>query len=836
MYGRRKQRRHDSLAEACLFLVLLLSACHGTSSEDPGNLYERASANLTRGNLQIAHEEAKRGLDRFSEQRSPVWHWKFRILEADILRSQAKYKDALDLLDSPLPSSLETSRLEPELKLVRAQTLVAMRRLQDAASLLDEAERLASAHGPASVLGPIQNLRAQILFESGKLDEAEIAFRSALRLARAQDDFSTQAKILNNLGFMRMTKNRFDEAVRWYDQALTAAARADAKLVASRANTNLVICLYRLGELDQAQQLVEKAIEQQEKEGAIAFLQGSLGEAGNVYWLRHEPEKAASYYARALDLARQTQDLRNASIWAANLSRALMETQKWDEAEKLNNESLEIRRQLKDEQAEIHSRLDAARIAKGRTRYPEARALFEDVIDSTAAGSSLRWEAHQGLAESYWLTGNRVRALQHFREAVRLIEASATALTQRDYRIPFLACWRCVYQEYVDALLDSGDYQKALEVAESSRARSLLEHLGLETPQRNTSFNAYVQTARVNDAVLLSYWLGENRSYVWVLSPQGTGVFQLPASGEIARLVKLQESQIQNLRDLLADAEGPSQQLYNILVQPVAHLIPKQGAKVIVVPDGPLHALNFETLIVPDKLHYWIEDVTVSVTPSLDVLTTKHSTAPDHRSALLIGDADNGTPEFPKLPYAAREIEVIDSRLAGYHKEIFTGPAAIPAVYTDRELMKYSIIHFAAHAWANSESPLDSAVILSRKSETDDSFRLYARQVLERPLNAELVTISACRSAGAKAYAGEGLVGFSWAFLRVGARNVVAGLWNVGDNSAAALMDELYSGIAQTLSPSVALRRAKLNLVRSTNNYRKPYYWAPFLIYTREAG
>jgi len=49
------------------------------------------------------------------------------------------------------------------------------------------------------------------------------------------------------------------------------------------------------------------------------------------------------------------------------------------------------------------------------------------------------------------------------------------------------------------------------------------------------------------------------------------------------------------------------------------------------------------------------------------------------------------------------------------------------------------------------------------------------------PLQAELVTISACRSAGARTYSGEGLVGLAWAFLNAGAHNVVAGLWNVED-------------------------------------------------------
>jgi CHAT domain-containing protein len=133
---------------------------------------------------------------------------------------------------------------------------------------------------------------------------------------------------------------------------------------------------------------------------------------------------------------------------------------------------------------------------------------------------------------------------------------------------------------------------------------------------------------------------------------------------------------------------------------------------------------------------------------------------------------------------------------------------------------------------ANRESPLDSAVILSRK---EDSYKLYARDVAALPLRADLVTISACRSAGARAYSGEGLVGFTWAFLQAGAQNVIAGLWDVSDRSTSELMANLYSQMAQGLGPAEALRAAKLALLRSAGPYRKPYYWAPFQLYTRSA-
>ncbi len=94
------------------------------------------------------------------------------------------------------------------------------------------------------------------------------------------------------------------------------------------------------------------------------------------------------------------------------------------------------------------------------------------------------------------------------------------------------------------------------------------------------------------------------------------------------------------------------------------------------------------------------------------------------------------------------------------------------------------------------------------------------------------MTVSACRSAGNRAYSGEGLVGFAWAFLRAGAKRVVAGLWDVDDRSTAELMDRFYERLSKGEPPAQALRQAKLWLLSRGGNDAKPYYWGAFQIFT----
>jgi CHAT domain-containing protein len=196
----------------------------------------------------------------------------------------------------------------------------------------------------------------------------------------------------------------------------------------------------------------------------------------------------------------------------------------------------------------------------------------------------------------------------------------------------------------------------------------------------------------------------------------------------------------------------------------------------------------------------------------------------------LIGAPDAAGKEYPELPAAKAEIEGIHKRFARQEQVIRTGMEATPRGFLESMPGRFSMIHFAAHAEPNSQSPLESAIILSKNGER---FKLYARDITGLTLSADLVTISACRSAGARTYGGEGLVGFTWAFLQAGARSVIAGLWDVGDDSSSQLMDKLYDALASGLQPAGALRQAKLALLHSARSYRKPFYWAPYQTYIR---
>ena len=554
----------------------------------------------------------------------------------------------------------------------------------------------------------------------------------------------------------------------------------------------------------------------------------ALGSLGNTHILKDNHRTALPYLEKALNTSEEAKLTEDAARWAGNLSAAHVNLGNWSDAERFNDQARRLGaggRTIKP----VYFSLNAAEIAAGRGNLAEAQRLFEESLKQSEGAAAVEWSAHAGLARTAIAGGQMPRAARHFEAALETIETTRSNLLKTEFKLSFLTQLIEFYQLYVDALVDQARFERALEIAESSRGRVLAERHGVQSTQK-TDAKALRHLSQQSGAVLLSYWLAPTRSSVWIVNGDGIRHVALPPASEIEDLVRQHQSMIHNsLANPLAATDTPGDRLYELLIAPVSSRI-KPGSSVVIVPDGVLHRLNFETLPVKgERKHYWIEDAEIQIAPSLSMLTTYRQAAAAPESLLLIGDANAREPEFPALRFASVEIANISRHFPAGSVTTHQKDRAVPGAYRDAPLNRFAMIHFTAHAVANPESPLDSAIMLSG---ADHAFKLYARDVAAHPLNAELVTVSACRSAGERAYSGEGLVGFSWAFLRAGARRVIAGLWDVDDRSTADLMDQVYARIAARVPPPRALREAKLAALRKGGTFARPYYWAPFEVFT----
>ncbi len=189
-----------------------------------------------------------------------------------------------------------------------------------------------------------------------------------------------------------------------------------------------------------------------------------------------------------------------------------------------------------------------------------------------------------------------------------------------------------------------------------------------------------------------------------------------------------------------------------------------------------------------------------------------------------------GLASFGRLPSSAKEAQTISALVPPGKLFLATGFAATRARALSPELANFRNLHFATHGVLDSRRPELSKLVLSLYDEhgrAQNGF-LPLNDIYNLRLNADLVVLSACRTALGQEIRGEGLVGLTRGFMYAGAARVLASLWSVEDRATAELMGELYRGMLRRgLSPAAALRRAQLAMLKSPGR-RAPFYWAGF--------
>jgi CHAT domain-containing protein len=335
------------------------------------------------------------------------------------------------------------------------------------------------------------------------------------------------------------------------------------------------------------------------------------------------------------------------------------------------------------------------------------------------------------------------------------------------------------------------------------------------------------------DTALLAYSVGKERTVLFVLAPAPSGTVAnqvealiLPVGSERLR------PRIAAWRRLAERTAPPpaffaeAHALYDLLIKPAEPLI-ASVRRLVVCPDGPLHQVPFAAL--RRRRAYLVEWKSLTLVPSASVLGYLVQSRPDAAgAATLVAFGDPTTPGFPALTGSRREVAAITS-LFPAARAFLGNEATKPRMEAAVAAVRY--VHFAGHGVVNERHPLESALAFSPAAgETGpDSGLLHAWEVFERiRLDADLVTLSACRSAAGKELAGEGILGLTRAFHFAGARSVLASLWRVPDKSTPLFMRRFYGSLKRGLAKDEALRQAQLASIREGQH---PVRWASFQLY-----
>jgi CHAT domain-containing protein/tetratricopeptide (TPR) repeat protein len=371
-----------------------------------------------------------------------------------------------------------------------------------------------------------------------------------------------------------------------------------------------------------------------------------------------------------------------------------------------------------------------------------------------------------------------------------------------------------------------GDYETRLvQVAEGDAAGAAL--LG----GRRISVGE-VQRALQPGEALLEYFVIPERVILFVVTPEGVrSVARSIPLDDLARRVRL-------ARDLLGTPAPRSQNgrqvltaLYEILVAPAERAEALRGARrLVIIPHSVLAYLPFAALLRETTGRYLMEDYALLQLPSAAVLPVlRHGSGGVTEGSWPTGAAAAFAP-FPRdLPGSAREAVAFQRVVPG--AETHEGATATEG-HLREALAGGGIVHVATHGIMNLRNPMFSRIELAPSTRrAEDDGRLEVHELLDLRIHAPLVFLSGCETGLGAAWStqfarGEDYATLAQAFLYAGVGSVVATLWRIGDDGAAAFTEKFYTQLRR-LEPAEALAAAQRDMLRDSS-YAAPYYWAGY--------
>ncbi len=395
---------------------------------------------------------------------------------------------------------------------------------------------------------------------------------------------------------------------------------------------------------------------------------------------------------------------------------------------------------------------------------------------------------------------------------------------------------KSVREKYISkALADSILFEIEEQIIELTDSIRLYQP-ELFASEHSFKFNDKVELLRDqlgrDNGCILDYFETDSILFIFKISADGTSYARVPISMSNKASIEFVKSFIthstidsRNIHDEISELQA----LYNVYVKPILTNGKELESSIFVLPDGGLNAVPLELLVKPDGQNksyhdaaFILRDHTVSYLLFADELI-KESARPSILRASFYSPSYENMDDYISLDYKTESNGL--NRV--FDTDYYIGDQVSPD-FLRNTIAAYNIVHIAAHAKANIQSPAQSVIYMSAVgSNTSQPSKLFAEDFYDLSLNADLVVLSACETGNGKEYSGEGVYSFSRYFISSGAKSVVHNLWKADDFSTSSILAEFYSYLSNGYSKPEALRHAKLAYLKNADNRgAHPYYWA----------
>jgi len=749
-------------------------------------------------------------------------------------------------------------------------------------------EKLGNVEERTARLNDLANVRVR----QGRIHAAIDLYVRAVEVWQRLGAWKSLATTRTNLGLLYASLGESRLALDQYRHALALLERQPAPALRAVILNKLGDVLLRVEGPEPALERFLEALELRRRERDLRGQAVTLNSIGRAHLEANRPQKALRAFEAAAEIFQREGEGQSVTVVLNNLGLAYEKLEEPGRARELYRQALgRVAAESPYPQAEETSRFGLARVARMEGKLAEAERWMAQTLDVVEAFRGQVWRPdlrssyHAERQEQYAFLIDLL-AERHQREPGRGHDAAAFAIAERARARSLLDLLSAArhsprpeeLRRFDELSRRINDRHREMQAVSSQKIADdgleaeltgLLENLrqaeaavdGPRLAPRAVPPTLSLDQVRTRlldeETLLLEYFLGEERSFLWAVTPSTVRfVATLPGRETIEEAARRAGARMAESHHQTSEvaARQAAARLSRMILGPVADLLSHR--RLVVVAPGALQTVPFAALPhpgAPDERPLIADHEIVSL-PSASVLGALRAQLAGRKppAGLLAVVADpvlgpdderfrarrpflavaGRGPALSRLPYTGREAATILS-LAGTEPVLAaSGFAASRELVQSGRLRGFRILHFATHGLFNDLHPELSALALAAFDPSgrpvDGQLRAY--EVSSLDLRADLVVLSACRTALGQDVNGEGLVGMTQGFLHAGAPRLIVSLWDVDDHATSELMRRFYEALLrERLSPAEALRRAQISLWRD-ERWHAPYYWAGFLL------
>lgn len=736
---------------------------------------------------------------------------------------------------------------------------------------IEEGAAMAEGAGIRRMQAACMHILANFFINRGETGRAARILVDVERIQREIGDRGGRAATLQWLGYNLRINNDLEAARLFLTEAVKDGVASHSEAPVAWAHLNLGQIRLMVGDVAGALAYADSAevlLRGQGDQWGIATVQETRGLAATQAGQFQMAREALEESLRAYQTLGNGPGVIGANTGLFNLALAVGDL---EEAARYLSDSRDVVEQFGMAGWERSLLFEEADLARAQGDLARAKGVVLEILNAPEHPRRL-YGAKVRLAEIQALEGSVEEAEGTFRDALsRLDRWRREAALPELRRFAFQTVGRAIDPDLgvatiVSLLAASGREAEAFELAEAQRARDLLARLVRESVVEPVSIDSILANPPVDatredslptwtpaihasdlqeslpdeETALVEYFvgLGGEPTTAFVITSQSLDALRVTPIDSLAPFI----GRFRLLAESGADIGPLASELGEALIRPVVDVIGAEITRIVIVPDGDLHRLPFDALQVQAGRSL-IQDYQVSLAPSAAVaahLWTRPAQINPPR-ILAFGDpafsnVDEGSPPgsslentfaraggLYRLPASGREARRVARYAAG--SEVRLGDSANEDALKAEDLTSFRIIHLATHAVV-SEGAVGATALALAPDANEDGF-LVPGDLASLRLAADVVTLSACQTAGGVVVRGEGVLGLTAPLLQAGARSVLATTWRVEDRATMGILEGFYGGLADGLSAGEALRDAKVAAIERGS---PPSEWAAFVL------